>query len=36
VIEEPTSATLVPPGYTAGVGADLGLFVPLKAAKEKR
>ncbi|HEY5898589.1 MAG TPA: hypothetical protein VIV54_13565, partial [Burkholderiales bacterium] len=30
VIEEPTSATLVPPGYTASVGVDLGLFVPLK------
>ncbi|TAK82245.1 MAG: hydantoinase/oxoprolinase family protein [Betaproteobacteria bacterium] len=36
VIEEPTSATLVPPGYTAAVGADLGLFVPLNGAKEKR
>ena len=36
VIEEPTSATLVPPGHTAEVGSDLGLFVPLKAAKEKR
>jgi N-methylhydantoinase A len=36
VIEEPTSATLIPPGRAAHVGPDLGLFVPLGAAKEKR
>ena len=36
VIEEPTSATLIPPGHAAHVGPDLGLFVPLAAAKEKR
>lgn len=35
VIEEPTSATLIPPGYAADVGRDLGLFVNLGAAKEK-
>ncbi|OGA53932.1 MAG: hypothetical protein A3G25_05110 [Betaproteobacteria bacterium RIFCSPLOWO2_12_FULL_63_13] len=36
VIEETTSATLIPPGYEARVGGDCGLFVPLKTAKEKR
>jgi len=36
VIEEATSATLIPPGYAAEAGADLGLFVRLKSAKETR
>ena len=40
VVEETTSATLIPPGYAAEVGSDLGLFVSLgvakSAAKEKR
>lgn len=31
VIEEPTSVTLVPPGTTADVAPDLGLFVKLRA-----
>ena len=29
VVEEPTSATLIPPGATADVAPDLGLFVRL-------
>jgi N-methylhydantoinase A len=32
VVEEPTSATLIPPGRTATVASDLGLFVKLKGA----
>jgi N-methylhydantoinase A len=36
VIEEATSATLIPPGYAAEVGTDLGLFVRLNSAKEAR
>ncbi|OFZ91233.1 MAG: hypothetical protein A2V78_03950 [Betaproteobacteria bacterium RBG_16_64_18] len=33
VVEETTSATLIPPGHAAEVGSDLGLFVPLGVAK---
>ncbi len=36
VIEEATSATLIPPGFAAAVGRDLGLFVPLKAAQRSK
>jgi N-methylhydantoinase A len=32
VVEEPTSVTLIPPGRSATVAADLGLFVKLKGA----
>ncbi len=31
VIEEPTSATLVPPGMTADIAADLGIFIRIGA-----
>jgi N-methylhydantoinase A len=30
VVEEPTSVTLIPPGRTASVASDLGLFVQLR------
>jgi N-methylhydantoinase A len=33
VIEEATSATLIPPGYRASVGRDRGLFVPLRGGQ---
>jgi N-methylhydantoinase A/oxoprolinase/acetone carboxylase beta subunit len=29
-VEEPTSATLIPPGRSATVASDLGLFVTLR------
>jgi N-methylhydantoinase A len=32
VVEEPTSVTLIPPGRSATVASDLGLFVKLKGA----
>jgi N-methylhydantoinase A len=32
IVEEPTSVTLITPGMTASVAADLGLFVKLKGA----
>jgi len=36
VVEETTSATLIPPEHTAEVGGDRGLYVALSAGKEKR
>ena len=36
VIEEATSATLVPPGFAAEVSGDLGLFIPLRKAGRAR
>jgi N-methylhydantoinase A len=32
VVEEPTSVTLIPPGRTATVASDLGLFIKLRGA----
>jgi N-methylhydantoinase A len=31
-VQEPTSVTLIPPGHSASVASDLGLFVTLKGA----